>query len=88
MLDIIASGELGAVQRIGTDGVMTRSNPLAPQYGHHLRVRSKSGKRKERVDRQPSGAASRVIGRRAPRRAVPDRRGRLHRQHARDRRCL
>ena len=39
---------------IGTDGVMTCSNPLLPQHGNSLKVRSKSGTRKERVDRQPS----------------------------------
>jgi predicted dehydrogenase len=42
------------VRVIGTDGIMTCSNPLAPQYGHRLKVRSQSGSRKERVDRQPS----------------------------------
>ena len=39
---------------IGTDGVLTCSNPLAPQHGHSLTVRSKSRTRKERVDRRPS----------------------------------
>jgi predicted dehydrogenase len=42
------------VRVIGTDGIMTCSNPLTSQYGHRLRVRSKSGARKVWVDRQPS----------------------------------
>ena len=29
-------------------------NPLAPQYRHSLKVRSKRGRRKEQVPRQPS----------------------------------
>lgn len=39
---------------IGTDGSMKCFNPLMPQHGHSLTIRSKSGKRKERVERQPS----------------------------------
>jgi predicted dehydrogenase len=46
---------LGAVAKVvGTEGSMSALNPLAPQYMHSLTVRSTRGKRKERVDRQPS----------------------------------
>ena len=39
---------------IGSKATLTVFNPLAPQYFHRIRVRSATGTRTERVDRQPS----------------------------------
>jgi predicted dehydrogenase len=38
----------------GTEGVLEVFNPLAPQYRHSLKIRSRRGRRKEHVPQQPS----------------------------------
>ena len=38
---------------IGADGAMNCFNFVAPQYGSSLTIRTKQGKRKVRVDKQP-----------------------------------
>lgn len=42
------------VRVTGSEGTMQVFNPLAPQYRHSLKVRSKLGRRKEQVPRHPS----------------------------------
>lgn len=43
-----------SVRVIGSEGTMTVTNPVMPQYFHSLTVRTRAGKRKERVAKQPS----------------------------------
>jgi len=45
-----------SARAVGTDGEMRVRNPLAPQFGHRIAVRTKSGRRVEHLSRRPSYA--------------------------------
>ena len=58
MLSMRLSG--AGARAVGSEGRMQVANPIAPQFGHRLAIRSGHGRRRERVPKQPSSYAAQL----------------------------